>query len=286
MRAKFVNESLNEKTGNPSLFILEYTRTLNHDIPNFGGQTLKQMFGPGSDWYGDAKYYAYSDDEDYSNWSKDDAALEVKFFENLIKQGKGDWGTWDGHSEEEEFGNDEDYWQVERDILEKGNFDQLTPTLFYDEKAKTGYIIEEYQSFASPEYNIWFFEIGGAKYNRPNITEREFMDNWFKDPKYVLAAIGDKKYGIYNVNLAREDTWGLKYTGDVPYCGVVYNPKTSELTIQNKVESTTGSKPGYYGRKQTPSGKKVTLKTDNLEEITSAIYKYLEENPLPSRSKK
>lgn len=159
MKAKLVKESLNETLGAPSLFILEYSRTLDHEIPDFTEWTLAEAYGPESDWYSDAKYYAYGDDEDYSNWSKDDAAMEIKFFENLIKQGKGSWGTWNGHAEESEFGDNEEYWQVERDILEKGNFEQYTPTLFYDEKAKTGYYIEEKDSWATPEFYNWFFEI-------------------------------------------------------------------------------------------------------------------------------
>ena len=281
MRAKFVNESLNENTGQPSLFILEYSRTLNHDIPDFGSQTVKDMFGPGSDWHGDAKYYAYGDDEDYSNWSKDDAALEIKFFENLIKQGKGNWGTWDGHSEEAEFGDNEKYWKVERGIEKKGNFEQYTPTLFYDEKGKTGYIIQEFQNFATPEYNLWFFEIGGAKYNRPKITEMEFLGPWFEDSRYVLASIGDTKHGTYNVNLAKEEDWVSGNDKPIPYCKVLYTPKTEQLTIQNMTLTITKNKDGYYERIQKPAGKKVTLKSDNLEEINAAINDYLKQNPLP-----
>ena len=158
----------------------------------------------------------------------------------------------------------------------------MTPTLFYDEKGKTGYTIQEYQSFASPEYNLWFFEIGGAKYNKPKITEMEFMGPWFEDSRYVLASIGDKKYGTYNVNLAEEEKWQSGNNGPIPYCELIYMPKTEQLTIQNKTQTIRKNKDGYYERDQKPAGKKVTLKTDNLEEIQAAVNKYLQENPLSS----
>lgn len=165
MRAKFVNEEFNQ--GPASLYALEYQRIMDHAIPDFKEYTLADLYGPGSDWYEDAKYYAYSDDEEYSNWSKDDAALEIKFFENMIKQGKGDWGTWMSHSEDSEFGgiygdreeDDPDYFDVERSVLEKGNFEKYTDRLFYDEKANTGYYIEEKDSWATPEYYVWFFAV-------------------------------------------------------------------------------------------------------------------------------
>lgn len=148
MRAKLVKESLNEEFLPSSLFAIEYQRHIDHAIPNFGEVSLRDVYAPGSEYY-----------DQFDGDPELEAAVKG-FFQKLIDEGKGDWGTWSKHAEESEFEYAEDeYFDIENAVLEKGNFVEITPMLFYDEKYKTGYTIEEQGSWATPEYYNWFFAV-------------------------------------------------------------------------------------------------------------------------------
>jgi len=162
MRAKFINEDY--KSGPPSLFIVEYS-SLMDNLPDFSEWTLAESYGPGSDWWGDTEYYVEKEDpkhEDEHHWSKKEAKKDLEFFKKLIEEGKGNWGTWNIHAQEADektWEEADEFYNVEEEILKKGNFQKISTRAFYDEKAQTGYYIEEYGDWPEPAYKHWFFKI-------------------------------------------------------------------------------------------------------------------------------
>jgi len=125
-------------------------------IELFKSFTVKDGWGEESDWRGDI-LYTLEDEEENAHWLKADIQKELDFF---LQEALQNYSTWQCWTEDEYFGDTltTDYYKVEEKLIEICNFKQITPRLFWDEENKIGYYIEEYASFASPEYNIWFFE--------------------------------------------------------------------------------------------------------------------------------
>jgi len=121
----------------------------------FFRNSIKDIWGEGSDWRGDIQY-TLTEEEESKHWLKKDLQKELDFF---LKEEIQEFGGWDCWSEDEHFGDIyEGYFDIEKKLEEKLNLEKITPRLFYDAEKKIGYYIGEYASFASPEYNIWFFE--------------------------------------------------------------------------------------------------------------------------------
>lgn len=141
-RAKLVKESLNEYSNAPSLFVEMYKQMVGNPA-DFSDYTVKDAYGPNGDMHD-----VY--DEGELDWFQNHPEIY-------------DWGTWNIHSEESEYGlydeetDEENYIDFENALLEAGNFKQIHPQLFIDMKNKTGYFIDEYQNPYTPEYYTWFF---------------------------------------------------------------------------------------------------------------------------------
>lgn len=133
MRAKIVNESLNEvlgRSGRSNIFISEYEKFFGNS-PNFFKVTMNDMKKSGGF-------------DDFENGENQAVLSSPKFAH---------YGTWNRWAQDEEDGSADDFDDFEVMLKRKLKLSQIAPDVYFDKDKQVGkYLADEYA-----KYDTWFF---------------------------------------------------------------------------------------------------------------------------------